>query len=499
MNEQGTAMPITLSRETLADMPQGVGCPAYRREDLSPGIVHFGVGNFHRAHQACYLDQLFSKGLGRDWAIIGAGVMPSEERTRHVLQEQDCLSLLVAQSAGESEARIVGPMLDFLPIGDEAAIVAQLSDPAIRIVSLTVTEGGYFLDSDGCFDPWNVAIQADASRPDKPETVFGLIIKALKVRRAAGTPPFTVMSCDNLPHNGKLTRGTVAGLARLSDPAFADWIEANVAFPNGMVDRITPATSDRERRIAREEYGVADELPVFSEDFIQWVLEDDFPQGRPPLEEVGVTFVEDVTPYEEMKLRILNASHAMIAYPAALLGIEYAHDAVVHDLIAPVLERIQREEVIPGVTAMPEMQPARYFDIIRTRFANPKIADTIARLCYDGASRQPKFILPAIRHALAHGLPIEGLALSSALWCRYCAGTREDGLPIAANDPQWERLNRTALAARANPDAWLGLEDVYGSTGQDPRLREAFARQLGSLWRNGTRRTLEAYAANSLQ
>jgi mannitol 2-dehydrogenase len=218
-----------------------------------------------------------------------------------------------------------------------------------------------------------------------------------------------------------------------------------------MVDRITPATSDRERGIAREEYGVDDAWPVFAEDFIQWVLEDDFPQGRPPLEAVGVTFVQDVTPYEEMKLRILNASHAMIAYPAALMGIAFAHDAVTHPPIAAMLEKIQREEIIPGVTAVPDMAPARYFDIVRTRFANPAIADTIDRLCYDGANRQPKFIVPAIRHALDHDLPVDGLALASALWCRYCAGVREDGSVIAANDPHWDRLNRTAITARAEP------------------------------------------------
>lgn len=486
-------MTTHLSLGTLFDLPEAVGKPTYARDDIRPGIVHFGVGNFHRAHQGSYLDRLFSMGLGHEWAIIGAGVMPAEERTRETLRHQDWLTLLVTQSAEASTARVIAPMIDFLPIGDGAAIVACLADPMIRIVSLTVTEGGYFLNADGAFDPSREAVRADAATPDRPRTVFGLMLKALRQRRDTGIAPFTVMSCDNLPHNGTRTRGTLVGLARLFDPAFADWVEANVAFPNGMVDRITPTTSDRERRLALEDYGVADALPVFSEDFIQWVLEDDFPQGRPPLEEVGVTFVTDVTPYEDMKLRLLNASHAIIAYPAALLGIEFAHEAIVHPMIGALLEKIQVNEVLPGITAVGDMDPRRYFDTVRARFANPKIADTIARLCYDGANRQPKFIVPAIRYAIDQGLPLNGLALSSALWCHYCAGLRDDGATIAANDPEWSRLHTVALAAKQNPDAWLLQQDIYGIAGTDPRLRTAFAEHLATLSRSGTLAALVAY------
>lgn len=486
--------PVLLTRQTIDTVPRNVRRPSYRPEDLTAGIVHFGVGNFHRSHQASYLDRLFDLGVGRDWAVVGAGVMPSDERLRTILREQDFLSLLVTRSAESSEARITAPMINFLPVGDEGVVVTWLTDPAIRIVSLTVTEGGYFLDADGNFDAGHPAIQMDAVAPDSPRTVFGMILKALRLRRDAGFGPFTVMSCDNLPHNGKLTRGTVTGLASLNDGAFADWVGANVSFPNSMVDRITPATSDRERRIAREEYGVVDQWPVFSESFIQWVLEDDFPLGRPALERVGVTFVEDVTPYEEMKLRVLNASHAIIAYPAALLGIEYAHDAVVHPAIAPMLEKIQHEEIIPGVTSVPDMDPSRYFEIVRTRFANHHIADTTARLCYDGSNRQPKFIMPPIRHALAHDLPVDGLALASALWCRYCAGTRDDGTPIAPNDPRWDVLNLTAMAARTDPGRWLDQREIYGSVGDASRFRDAFSSMLLRLWEQGVVATITDFA-----
>lgn len=489
-------MAVKLSRETLDSIPSHVGRPSYGREDLRAGIVHFGVGNFHRSHQGSYLDRLFDRGLARDWAIVGAGVMPAEERLRRVLIEQDYLTLLVTRSAERSKARIIGPMVDFLPIGDEAAIVRRLVNPAIRIVSLTVTEGGYFLDADGRFNVSHDAIRADAADPDDPQTVFGMIVKALKLRRAANIKPFTVMSCDNLPHNGKLTRGTMTGLARVADAELADWIEAQVSFPNSMVDRITPATSDRERQIARDNYGVADQWPVFSEDFSQWVLEDDFPQGRPEFETVGATFVTDVTPYEDMKLRILNASHAIIAYPAALMGIDYAHDAVAHPLIAPMLERLQYEEIIPAVASVPDMTPTQYFDIVRSRFANPNIADTIGRLCYDGSNRQPKFIVPAVRHALNRNLPVNGLALASALWCRYCVGTRENGTPIMPNDPHWDQLNRTALAARHDAGMWLDQTAIYGAVGRASRFRKAFSSALDSLWKQGLSATLKIYVAS---
>ncbi|KRB80684.1 mannitol dehydrogenase [Sphingomonas sp. Root710] len=488
---------MKLNRSTLNTLPVEIGRPGYGPGDLRAGILHFGVGNFHRAHQGSYLDRLFSQGLSRDWGIVGAGVMPAEQRMRNILIEQDFLSLLVTRSAERDEARVIAPMVDYLPIGDHASIIGRMTDPAIRIVSLTVTEGGYFLDGDGRFDCSHPDIQADVAREDRPHTVFGMILAALDRRRAAGLAPFTVMSCDNLPHNGRVVRGTVTGMARLSDPSLADWIDRHVAFPNGMVDRITPATTDRERLIAAEKLGCEDQWPVFSEDFIQWVLEDDFPQGRPELEAAGVTFTKDVTRYEHMKLRVLNASHAMIAYPAALMGIEYAHEAVIHPLIAPMLEKVQRDEVLPALTPVPEMAPDRYFAIVRSRFANPKIADTIARLCHDGANRQPKFIVPAIRTALDEGLPVNGLALASALWCRYCAGTRDDGAAILSEDPRWPQLNRVARAARSEPGVWLDQRDIYGSVGENPVFREAFARALRRIYGAGVAATLASFAAAS--
>ena len=471
-----------------------VDLPRYDRTRLTPGIVHIGLGNFHRAHMAVYLDDLFNLGLGHDWAILGAGVRAPDAAMREALKAQDCLSTIIELDPTGKRARRVGAMIDFLPVEeDNAALIAAMARPEIRIVSLTVTEGGYFIDpATGRFDPTDPAIVADARDPRR--TAFGAILAALKARRAAGIPPFTVMSCDNLPGNGDVTRAAVAGLARLSDPALAGWVETQVAFPNGMVDRITPATGPRERDMAAG-FGLADDpVPVTCEPFRQWVVEDDFPQGRPPLEKVGVTFTPHVHAFEKMKIRILNGGHATIAYPGGLMGIEYVHQAMAHPLILGFLNKVETEEIIPYVPPVPDTAIPDYYRLIVQRFSNPEVADTERRLCLDGSNRQPKFILPSLRDALAAGGSIDGLALVSALWCRYCAGTEDDGTPIPPNDPNWDRLQPLALAARENPTAWLdGLTTVYGETAADPRFRAAFGRWLPRLWSEGTGTCLAAY------
>jgi mannitol 2-dehydrogenase len=466
--------------------------PAYDRSALRPGIVHIGLGNFHRAHMAVYLDDLFALGESHDWAILGAGVRANDAAMREALLAQDCLSTVIELDPAGKSARRIGAMVGFLPVeADNAALIAAMTRPEIRIVSLTVTEGGYFIDpATGAFDPAHPEIAADAANPRR--TAFGAIIAALRARRAAGTPPFTVMSCDNLPGNGHVTQAAVTGLARLSDPAFADWIAANVVFPNGMVDRITPATGPRERALAAE-FGLNDPVPVTCEPFRQWVVEDNFPAGRPALEKVGVTFTPHVHAYEMMKIRILNGGHATIAYPGGLMDIEYVHEAMANPLIRGFLDKVEREEIIPTVPPVPDTDIAAYYDLIRERFSNPEVADTERRLCLDGSNRQPKFIIPALRDALAAGGPIGGLALVSALWCRYCAGVSDNGTVIAPNDPNWDRLQPLALAARDNPQVWLDQRAIYGDLAGNARFQAAFADALGRLWRDGTAATLRAY------
>ncbi|MBA3508038.1 MAG: mannitol dehydrogenase family protein [Betaproteobacteria bacterium] len=487
-------MIIKLSRANLAALAGVARVPAYDRTDLRAGILHIGVGNFHRAHQAVYLDELFNLGMDLDWALIGAGVRATDEAMRRELAAQDLLTTVIEQEADHSAARIVGSMIDFLAPGDTAAILARLHDPAIRIVSLTITEGGYCIDpATQRFDATHPDIVADAADIARPKSAFGLIVAALIRRRAEGVAPFTVMSCDNLPGNGDVTGNAVAGLAALVDPALAHWIRANVAFPNSMVDRITPATTGRERALLEEAYGIVDARPVFCEAFRQWVLEDRFTAGRPAFEKVGVQFVADVEPFELMKIRLLNGGHAAIAYPAALMDIHFVHEAMEEPLVSRFLSKLLDDEIIPVVPPVPDNDLYAYKALIERRFANPKIGDTIRRLCLDGSNRQPKFILPSVADRLRRGLSVEGLALVAAFWCRYCHGQTDSGAAIEPNDPDWPRLHALAREARGNPGAWLGMRDIFGDLAANEAYASAFAAALARIWRDGTHATLARY------
>jgi mannitol 2-dehydrogenase len=488
-------MAIPLNDAALRHLPAGVRGPVYNRRDLRAGIVHIGVGNFHRAHMQVYLQRLFDQGRDHDFAIRGAGVRPADAAMRERLLAQDGLTTVVELDPSGLSATVIGSMIDFAPVEPEA-LIAAMTDPAIRIVSTTVTEGGYYVDAktDG-FAADHPDIQADAARPGAPRTAFGMVIAALRRRRESGVPPFTFLSCDNLPENGHVAKRTIAGLARLQDPAFADWIESEVAFPNSMVDCITPATSDRERAMVRDRFGLIDSAPVACEPFRQWVIEDHFPQGRPTWELVGAEFVGNVAQYELMKLRILNGGHAAIAYPGALLGHHFVHDAMADPRISAWLDALTQREIQLTLSPIPGVSYDAYRTLIAERFSNPEVGDTIPRLCFDGTNRQPKFILPTLRQALEERRPFEGLALEVALWCRYCAGADEAGREIPPNDDHWVDLRRRALAAREDPSAFLSNALVFGNLGADDHFAKAFGRQLCSLWDRGVAQTIGAYVA----
>ena len=468
--------------------------PCYDRDKLSAGILHVGVGNFHRAHMAAYLDDLFHKGIDHDWAIVGAGIMSFDANKRASLEPQDWLSTLVERDAETTTPRIVGSMIDFLPVDEDHASLKQiLLDPKIKIVSLTVTEGGYYLDETGAFDPKNPKILADAANPESPNTVFGMMVQALKKRRDAGQAPFTIMSCDNIPQNGTIARGVVVGLAGLYDKDLADWIDNNVAFPNSMVDRITPVTNDETRKYVTENYGYQDSNPIFCEPFRQWVLEDTFTQGRPALDKVGVQYVKDVEPYEKMKIRILNGGHAALCYPAALLGIKTVNEAMEHPVVGPFLDALERTEIIPCVHPVPGTTPTEYWEVIKERFSNPAIGDSIERVCYDGANRQPKFIIPAAADCLKAGRSVDGLALVSAMWCQYCQGLTKAGVVIQPNDPIWDRLQEISRAPVEDESLWLGMFDIYGEVGKDPRFAKSFAEAQRTISECGVEKAMQQY------
>ncbi|MEO0665721.1 MAG: mannitol dehydrogenase family protein, partial [Pseudomonadota bacterium] len=483
-----------LSLAALPELPRETLRPSYARSDLTPGIVHIGMGNFHRAHQAWYLHRLMQKGLARDWAIIGAGVRPGDAVMRKKLLAQDCLTTLIELRPDATSAEICGSMVDFVPVEpDNAALIAQMADPQIRIVSLTVTEGGYYRHAaTGAFDAGHGDMAHDAANPERPRTAFGAIIAALAARRAAGQGPFTVQSCDNLQGNGDIVKDTVLSLARLSDQALANWIEQHVTFPNSMVDCIVPATGPGEIAVARG-LGIEDAAPVTHENFRQWVIEDAFCAGRPPWEDVGATITPDVHSYEAMKIRILNAGHQVLANAGELLGVPTIADCMAHPLISGLFDSVERTEIAPYVGDVPGMTAEAYVDLIAMRFSNPAIRDTTRRVAFDGSSRHTGFVLPIVRDALAAGGSIEGLALVEALWARMCAGTRDDGSEIAPNDPLWDSLSQAARAAKADPAAWLAQEHIYGDLAREQAFAKPFEAWLSSLWNEGTEPALRAY------
>ncbi len=483
-----------LSNGTLQDLPSDVSSPTYDRAALKAGIVHIGLGNFHRAHQAWYLHRLMQQGLALDWAIIGAGVRPADAVQRDHLAAQDYLTTLIELDPKGRSAEVTGSMIGFVPVADEnGPLIAQMADPAIRIVALTVTEGGYYIDPvSHTFDADHADIRHDAAHPDRPRTAFGAMIAALGKRRSDGSGPFTAQSCDNLQGNGNILRQTLVSLARLSDPDLANWIDQNCTFPNSMVDCIVPATGPKELDLVRG-FGIEDAAPVTHENFRQWVIEDDFCAGRPDWDKVGATFTDDVHAFEAMKIRILNGGHQLISNAGEVLSIEFVSDCMSHPLIGDFFRKVARSEIAPQVGSVPNMTPAAYVDQIDTRFSNPEIIDTVRRVAFDGSSRHTGFVLPVLRDALAAGTDCDGLILSQAIWARMCEGTREDGRSIAPNDPIWDKLNGAAIAAKTDPNAWLEQREIYGDLAGNALVQDRFAHWLFLIWRDGLDAALHAY------
>lgn len=468
--------------------------PSYDRSQVTPGIIHFGVGGFHRAHQAMYLDRLMNDGKALDWGIRGVGVLPGDARMRDVMAAQDGLyTLMLKHPDGSVEGRVIGSILDFLFAPDDPqAVIDALADPAIRIVSLTVTEGGYNIDHvTGAFNVDNPDIQADAQDGSTPTTVFGFIVAGLRARRERGIAPFTVMSCDNIQGNGDVARSAIVTFANLVDEDLGTWISENVAFPNSMVDRITPVTTDDDRAKITDVFGVEDQWPVVCEPFVQWVLEDCFPAGRPPYDEVGVQVVDDVEPYELMKLRLLNASHQALTYFGYLSGYRYAHEVAQDPVFVEYLLSYMTNEGTPTLHDLPGVDLEDYRNTLIERFANPEVRDTLARLCMESSDRIPKWLLPVVRENLAADRPILRSAGVVASWARYAEAVDEQGEPIDVNDRLATTLTAAALRRDADPRSFIRQREVFGDLADNERFAQAYLEVLDSLHRDGAHATVE--------
>jgi fructuronate reductase/mannitol 2-dehydrogenase len=482
-----------LRQETLGLHREQLTVPTYDRSALTPSVVHFSVGGFHRAHQLLYFDELAQRDLTTGWGVIGVGL--HHRLMKDALAPQDYLYTVVERSPDGERARVVGVMVDYHYAPDDPGVVlATLTDPRVRMVTLTITDAGYRLcPTSGAFDATDPDLQHDLVHPDRPRTVFGFITEALDRRRAVGVPPFTVVSCDNMHRNGDATRAAVVGFARLRDEVLARWIADRVAFPSSMVDRITPHTSLEEKARVARKYGVDDNWPVITEPFSQWVIEDVFCNGRPPLELVGVRFVDDVADYELMKTRLLNASHCALGYLGSLAGHTRIDELMTEPRFHDYVVRLMDDEVTPLIPEPDGIDLADYKQTLLHRFANPSIADQLSRLCRRGSTKMPQHLLPSLHEALAQGRPHRLLTLAVAGWCRYLRGTDELGRPILVEDPCAALLTALAPPAGGDPRPLLELRRIFGDLAEDPLFTAELAAAIADLDRDGVRGTLDAY------
>jgi mannitol 2-dehydrogenase len=462
---------IDLNNASLSELP--IPAPKYDRAGVTVGIAHIGAGHFHRAHQAAYINLLLQHGLAQDWGICGIGVMPADWTMRDVLDDQDGLYTLILENPdGSRDAQVIGSIIDYryAPDDPESALTV-LAAPSTRIISLTITEGGY-------------------RDPDGP--AFALIVEALDRRRRSGVAPPTVVSCDNIENNGEIAKRAVFANAESRDPELAAWVAEHVRFPSSMVDRITPATTLQMAEEVRRDFGVNDRWPVVAEPFTAWVLEDDFGGDRPPLEQAGVLLVDDVAPYELMKLRLLNAGHQCLAYFAHLCGFQYVHEAANEPLFAEFLLAYFESEAIPTLPPVPGIDLHDFSRTLVERFANPGVRDTVARLCAFSSDRIPKWLIPVICDNLAHDGSVKIAAAVVASWARYAEGTDEWGEPYEVVDQLADSLIPIARSQYENGCAFIEIAAVFGDLAHQPRFVQAYTWALDSLHSKGARATLEA-------
>lgn len=486
------AQPPTNS--TLDLLGPRVAVPCYDRTAITPAIVHLGVGGFHRAHQAVYLDDLARRGV-TDWGEWGVSLHNRDKKD--ALEHQDNLYTVVERDEEGDYARVVGVMERYLFAPEESeAVLDALADPRTRLVTMTMTMAGYDIDPvTGDFMAGTPDVQADLapSHPVTPATFFGYICDALERRRQAGHAPFTILSCDNMQDNGGAARTAVVSFARLRDADLGQWIEDNVAFPSSMVDRITPETTPEDRELVARLFGIADQSPVITEPFKQWIIEDAFCNGRPPLEDVGVQFVADVAPYITMKTRLLNASHSAMGYLGYLAGYRTTNEAMGDSRIHDYLARMMDDEVTPLLPAVPGIDLTAYKHTLLKRFANPKINDELSRLCGRGSTKMPTFLLPSIVEALERGQSHDLLTLAVSAWFRYLKGIDMDGREIEIKDAQKDRLQELAVAGGDDPRPLLSEREIFGSLGENETFVASLQRALRTLDSEGPRAAIDAY------
>ncbi|WP_324027710.1 mannitol dehydrogenase family protein [Maribacter sp. BPC-D8] len=479
---------IMLNKENLAALGKQIPIPTFDRESLKSGIVHVGVGGFHRAHQAYYTNLLHEKGDATNWGICGIGLRKGDQKIHDVLQKQDGLyTLIVKHPDGKIDSQVIGSIIDF-KLGHETPdiVIDQMAHPDTKIVSLTITEGGYnFNSSTGEFDFENADVQHELQHPNSPRTIYGFLTAAIKKRRELGLPAFTVMSCDNIQHNGDVTKEMLLAFATRQDKELAEYIEKEVSFPNSMVDRITPVTTQSDIEYLEQTYNFKDEWPVTCEPFIQWVIEDNFSNGRPEFEKVGVQFVPDVKPYEKMKLRLLNAGHSVLGILGAIHGHPTINACMEDDLFVTYLRAFMDEEATPVLDQLKGIDLTAYKDSLQERFANPNIKDSVSRICSESSAKLPKFLIATIQDNLANGGSIKYATLVIAAWCYYSdKGIDKNGNSIEIIDAMQEQLHAAASKTETDPLAFIRQESLFGNLINEDRFTSLYRKMVQEIYKD---------------
>lgn len=491
---------IVLNQENLEGVLSTVKTPTYDRDKVTTSIVHIGVGNFHRSHEAYYTNELMERFGALDCGICGVGLLDYDRKIYNILKDQDGLyTLMVKELDGTYTAKIIGSIVEYIFAPENPlAVIEKIAHPDIKIVSLTITEGGYNLnEATGKFDWSNPVIIEDMKNPMSPKTVFGYLAGALKLRMQRGLGGITIQSCDNIQENGAVAKKALTNYLKEAEPELLPWVEENVSFPNAMVDRITPVTLAGDKEILKEEFLIEDQWPVVCEPFIQWVIEDDFKAGRPAWEKVGVQFVEDVVPFENMKLRLLNAGHSLLGILGALHGYTTIDEAANDPDFEQFLKDFMDLEVSPTLGNLGEINLETYKKTLIDRFQNVHIKDLISRICSESSAKIPIFLLPTLKRQLANNGEIERAALVVAAWCKYNDGVDEHGNSYEIKDAMSDVLIRAAALSHKDPIAFLKIEPVFGELSKNTRFKEAFTDSLNMLRSNKVKQSIQKINTSS--
>jgi len=478
---------LKLNQENLSRLPEEIRTPGYNRRQVKAGIIHIGVGAFHRSHQAFFTDQILHNSENSNWGICGIALLESDRSNYNALKAQDGLyTLTVANPDGSSETMVPGSLIEFMFAPENPnAVIEKIAHQDIKIITLTITEGGYNFNSEGEFLMNQPLVQWDLNHPGQPKTVFGYLTMGLKRRMERSLKGLTIQSCDNIQKNGDLLKRMLLTFIKVSEPDLAAWVEREVTFPNSMVDRITPAATESDSEYIRKAFGIEDRCPVVCEPFVQWVIEDNYSQGRPRWESAGVQFAGDVAPFEKMKIRLLNAGHSLLGFLGALHGYTYIHEVVNDPVFARLLRDFMDKEVIPVLDEVPGINMKEYKDMLFYRFGNPRIRDRVARICQQSSAKIPKFLLPTVHDQLLRGGPVERSALVIAAWCRYSEGIDEKGKKYQIDDEISNILQAKAISSHKDPLAFLEIEKVFGDLIKSERFIKAYVRSLECLYHKG--------------